>query len=125
MCPINLLLILFFIILIFHIGNKINKNTQFKHQCITLRPSNIHGNGLFSNIDYKPNDYVFNAVNNGCFITPIGSKINHSWNPNTYLKRDLLKYNVYAKKYIPSNTELTIDYRYSPFFIQKPPNHYI
>ena len=124
MCNQKIILYILIIYLIFAISNDIIHSFPVNHKFINIKPSNIEGVGLFTDKNCHKDEFLFSAIN-GVVITPIGSKINHSWNPNTYLKRDLINYNVYVKKNIPKNTELTIDYRNTPFFIAKPNKSYL
>lgn len=84
--------------------------------------SNISGEGIFSKYDRKINDKLFLAISNSFRVTQIGSKINHCWNPNTRLEKisNSGGWWVVANKKIKVGEELTIDYRYTPFFISKP-----
>ena len=112
------LFIIFFIFITFSI---IYYN--HKYNILYLSKSNIHGIGVFTKKDFNINDFIFTGIKHR-EITHFGSKINHSWNPNTYLKKINNNYNIYAKTHIKKNNELTIDYRYTPDFIQKPLHTY-
>lgn len=119
----NLLLLLFIIFILWLLINTC-KIENFEHSFLQFKKSNIHGNGLFSIKPLKKDEFIFTAIENEN-ITSAGRKINHSWDPNSYLKQEKNIYNIYAKQNINANEELTIDYRDTPDFIAKPPPDYI
>lgn len=91
-----------------------------------IKKSKIQGQGVFST-RWLPRSalidvgivYVYGIIPK---VTFFGSKMNHSYDSNV----DLLyspkskTWNVYAKKDIPKNTELLLDYNDTPSFIQGP-----
>lgn len=90
-----------------------------------IRPSDIHGNGLFATINIPVGKKIDVAIYINQWFIPIitdhcGKWINHSSTPNTHLKRDENRLNIYATQSIQAGEELTIDYRKTPWFIQKP-----
>ena len=91
-----------------------------------IQHSDIEGEGVFAKY-FIPKGTVIDVGINfslGIFpnITFFGSKLNHSYNPNSTLVFDPDRniYNVEATKDIPSCREITIDYRDTPFYIKKP-----
>lgn len=96
-----------------------------------LAKSNIHGTGLFSNYFFKKNDIIGIAITFSYAIYPnvtddLGKWINHSYNPNSFIYYDSNKYVYFlvAGKDIYENTEITMDYRNTPWYIQKPGLNY-
>lgn len=86
---------------------------------IIIRPSQIQGVGLFATKVYATNDFIFTAIDENKKITELGSKINHSWNPNTHLLFVNNKWNIYAIDNININEELTTNYNTNkPYFIK-------
>lgn len=86
-----------------------------------VKPSVIHGNGLFADMVLEPQQPIFLAIGLDQIITPIGRHINHSNQGNTYmLFNNVLGWIIYAKHRIPANEEITIDYRCAPEFISTP-----
>jgi SET domain-containing protein len=51
-----------------------------------------------------------------------GAWINHSWTPNTYLKWNTESgvWDVVASQDLIRDSELTLDYRDTPFYVKKP-----
>lgn len=96
-----------------------------------LKQSTIHGIGAFvKNNVIMPGEaidvgitFYFGLLPN---ISYFGSKINHSYSPTAVLRYDSKNnvYNVYAKQLLMPGTEITIDYRDTPFYIMGPESHY-
>ena len=93
-----------------------------------INDSKIHGKGLFINYNFYPNekielgiDFIFNLIPS---ITSKGSMINHSYKPNCRLILSENKYWIVAKHFIPKNTEITINYNDTPWYIQGPGFNY-
>lgn len=84
--------------------------------------SAIHGLGVFANKKIEADIIIDIVINCAKVVTYFGSKINHSWIPNSTLIYDSLtgNYYLYSLKVIDKNEEITCDYRYTPDFIQKP-----
>ncbi len=82
--------------------------------------SKIQGIGLFSDRIYNPNEKIFLGIKNDHTITELGSKINHCNMPNTYLQKDDDGWYLYSAYVINKDEELTVDYNYTPDFIDKP-----
>ena len=61
------------------------------------------------------------------YVTDFGSQINHCWNPNSNVKYEPNdgRYYVRASKYLPADTEITVDYRKMPEFIEGPMEWYV
>ena len=97
-----------------------------------IKKSQIHGKGVFSNCNINKNEIIgegiimkFGLVP---YITPeLGRLLNHSKNSNCKLKYYKNIYYIIAKKDIPTNTEITINYDdYEiPWFIQGSQPHYV
>ncbi len=96
-----------------------------------LAKSNIHGTGVFSIEHIKKNEIIDKGIVFMFIFIPqvtdyFGRWINHSFNPNSYLfycPIDNVHY-VIAKYNIPMNTEITIDYRETPWYINRPGINY-
>jgi len=61
------------------------------------------------------------------FVTEFGSRINHSWNPNSdvaYDENDAVYY-VRANRRLSPKTEITVDYRKTPGFIEGPEEWFV
>lgn len=110
-----LFLILFFILLIV-IRCYYNKTNKFLY----LSESKIHGNGIFTAKNIKKDNFILNAIDEQNRVTNIGTKINHSYNPNAILTYKINKYNLYAIRDINKNEEITANYNDTPDFINKP-----
>ena len=95
-----------------------------------VRKSSISGRGAFTTrsiqsgeaIDVGINYYLFFP-----FVTEFGSWINHSQNPNSSVtfNEDDDVYYIRANKYLPTGTEITIDYRKTPSFIKGPEDWFV
>ena len=98
------------------------------------KDSNIHGTGVFATKHFDkgdtidkatdiPKDKDFAQIKNSLGlgeVTPMGSKINHSWDPNCILARVVtlkgIYHNLIAYKDIEAGDELTVDYsKYAEF----------
>ena len=93
-----------------------------------LSDSKIHGKGLFINKDYNQNekieigiDFIFNFMP---YVTDKGSMINHSYQPNCKLILENDKYWVVANQFITKNTEITLNYNDTPWYIDGPGANY-
>jgi hypothetical protein len=106
-------------ILIVFLYRKYNIREYYNNN-LYLSKSNIEGVGVFCNKDYQINQQIFKAIENDKNITEIGRKINHCNNPNTSLHKYDDGWYIVASKNINKNTELTVDYTYTPDFIRKP-----
>lgn len=95
-----------------------------------LSPSKIQGGGIFSNI-FLPKDKIIDlAITWDLGLLPhitknFGQLINHSWTPNSYLKEIDGKFYVIPKENLPPHTEITLDYRDTPWFVTKPNPNWI
>lgn len=90
-----------------------------------LDKSTIHGKGIFSAKDINKNELIGEGIVFSLYVIPVitnklGKWLNHSTNSNCYLKYHNNVYYVVAKKKIPINTELTLNYdgKDIPWFIQ-------
>ena len=100
-------------------------NTKEKKGSLELRASLIHGTGIFTNETIKEQTKLGTGIYFKLLVFPIvthdlGIWINHQKNSNSYLKFEDSKYEVYSKKLIKKNQEITLNYHDTPWFIQKP-----
>ena len=90
---------------------------------IRVKPSHIDGVGVFSDFDIPKNINIGRAVakNNVSwpYVTQFGSKINHSFTPNTHLVEYHDEYYLVSSQFIPAGTEITANYNATPWFIEK------
>jgi SET domain-containing protein len=94
--------------------------------------SEIHGQGVMANRKMKHGDIIDKATDpsrkeNGLpKVTPMGSKLNHSWDPNCMLNvvvtSRIIFHNLIAYKDIEPGDELTVDYSKYPEFKDPKPN---
>jgi SET domain-containing protein len=116
-----------FIIFIFICLLYISYNNESNHQ-FYIDKSNIHGVGVYTAKKYNKNNYVINIIKKGYIynISTFGQKINHSYDPNCYLYKDINNnYDLYALRYIQPNEEITSDYSKNPWFFKKTEKHFI
>jgi len=92
-----------------------------------IKKSEIHGDGVFLNRKFKKDEPIDIGIKLFLGLIPhvtsnFGSLINHSWKPNTYLKWDDQKSShlVCAKQSLPINTEITLNYEETPWYILGP-----
>jgi SET domain-containing protein len=88
-----------------------------------ISKSHIDGVGLFAAVNVFPGDTLGVAID-GRTITPMGSKINHSWSPNCRIRAVGHQWILYVVRPVPQGTEFTVDYRDTPDFIKKPMVHW-
>jgi len=77
----------------------------YTNRDIVLKESNIEGKGCFTTKKYKPKEKI-GMVLYGNGKTELGRYVNHSSNPNVYLKKGWF----IALKDIPPDTELLVNY---------------
>ena len=92
--------------------------------------SSIAGKGAFSTKTIKKGEKIDIGINYFLlipYVTEFGSWVNHSWTPNTFVSYDQSDgvYYVRAKENIVPGTELTVDYRETPEFIEGPMDWYV
>jgi hypothetical protein len=92
-----------------------------------ISESNIQGKGVFTNRRYQQDEPIDIGIRKALGFFPVvtpyfGSLINHSWKPNTYLDYDTstCNYVVKCRRPLKSNTEITLDYRATPWYIMGP-----
>jgi SET domain-containing protein len=92
-----------------------------------IAKSEIHGEGVLATKSIKKDEVIGLPLYMVAWIFPVitkelGKKINHSYKPNAYLKKDPseLKWYLIAHKNIAINEEITINYNNTPWFIDKP-----
>lgn len=96
-----------------------------------LAKSNIHGTGLHTNCSIKKHHIIGVAISFKLLFYPhitedLGRWINHSYKPNSFIFYYPVE-NIYfliAYEDLPENTEITMDYRDTPWYIKKPEFHY-
>nr|QBK85504.1 MAG: SET domain protein [Marseillevirus LCMAC101] len=91
--------------------------------------SSIAGRGAFTSRPIQKGEIIDIGINYLLFVpyvTEFGSWINHEWDPNSVVKYDLNDdvYYVRALKYLPANTEITVDYKETPNYISGPEDWY-
>lgn len=92
-----------------------------------LDKSKIHGIGVYSNKKFKKGDIIGIGIIFKLYFIPIitddfGIWLNHSYDPNSYLYYCPVEniYYIIAKVNIPNDTEITMNYRDTPWYIKKP-----
>jgi len=76
-----------------------------------IRPSSIHGNGVFAKKDFKKGEFINTHFEPGEKITGFGANLNHCPNPNARsIKQGDGGYKTYAEKNIAQDDEVTLDY---------------
>lgn len=76
-----------------------------------IRPSPIHGNGIFANRDFKKGEFINTHFEPGEEITDFGAHLNHCSSPTARSYRlDDGSYKTYAEKDIKKGDEVTLDY---------------
>jgi hypothetical protein len=83
-----------------------------KDYFVVIRPSKIHGSGLFTQVDI-PAGKTICPGRVGNFRTPAGRYINHSATPNTYMKIFANSIDVVAAENILKGSELTSNYAHT------------
>jgi SET domain-containing protein len=91
--------------------------------------SKIHGTGVFVKRNIRKNEpigvgieFILNCIPN--VTEHFGVWINHSYTPNTRLKYFNDEWWIFSNKNIRPGTELTVDYRKTPWYIEGPMPHY-
>jgi len=85
-------------------GNPLSNNFE-------VRPSPIHGNGVFSQNRVKKGDFINTHMTPGTTITKFGKYLNHSDDPNAQsIKNSDGSYMSHAQKDIKPGDEITLDY---------------
>lgn len=92
-----------------------------------LKKSKIHGLGMYANKFIHKDDVIGIGIVFKMYVIPIvtedfGKWINHSNDANSHLYYHSTEnmYFVVASKDIPENTEITLDYNDTPWYIMKP-----
>jgi hypothetical protein len=92
--------------------------------------SAIAGRGAFTSRSIQKGEAIDIGINYFLFVpfvTEFGSWINHSQNHNSnvmYDENDDVYY-VRANRYLPPKTEITVDYRKTPSFIEGPEEWFV
>jgi hypothetical protein len=89
-----------------------------------LANSSIQGVGIFMNMNIPANYFIDVSIKDEFYITPFGSKLNHSWNANCVQIKIQDKYYIVSKRPIQKGEEITIDYRNTPSWIKKPDSNW-
>ena len=96
----------------------------------TVSESSIHGEGIHATRYINPGEMIGVAIRTSLGVVPMvtyfGSKINHSYNPNSVLRYDYQTgtHNIYSTQAIYPGMEITADYRFTPAYIMGPEPHY-
>jgi hypothetical protein len=96
----------------------------------SISPSNIHGEGVFTNKFFYPGEKIDQGITFlfGFYpmVTRFGSKLNHSYEPNAVLRYNAKdhSHDVHARHALAPWTEVTLDYRDTPFYIKGPDRHF-
>lgn len=89
-----------------------------------IAPSPIQGVGVFASRDFQAGEFIEVGIDAvlGRITKGFGNLINHSWTPNAQViwNPTTWTYDCVAKTTIPAQTEITIDYHETPWFIKKP-----
>lgn len=76
-----------------------------------IRPSPIHGNGVFAKKNLKKGEFINTHFEPGEKITDFGANLNHCSSPNARsTKQDDGGYKTHAQKNIAKDDEVTLDY---------------
>jgi len=94
--------------------------------------SQIHGEGMFSSRKIPANTKIDTGIEYYFGFFPVitrgfGSMINHSYEANSkliYNKKENV-WDVFSNMDIPESTEITLNYRDTPWFIEGPKNWYV
>jgi SET domain-containing protein len=85
-------------------------------ESVTIKPSKIHGLGLFAKKDIPKGvelgitHFEYKGTHDGLIRTPLGGFINHSYSPNTNILDDRKERVLITIKDIKAGDEMTIDY---------------
>jgi hypothetical protein len=96
---------------------------------LEIKPSKIHGRGLFTKINRERDDIIGLAVKRGptlatTDITNLGKWVNHSeLSPNVSLEICTTGWVLVAIKSIEAGEELVANYRDAPLFIKRPEDY--
>jgi hypothetical protein len=92
-----------------------------------ISDSKIQGKGVFTNRSYDKDESIDVGIRFFLGVVPyvtssFGSMINHDWSPNTYLEYDKKAHNyvIKCKKALGSDTEITLNYENTPWYIMGP-----
>lgn len=91
-------------------------------ESVTIKSSDIEGLGLFATKHIPAGSKI--AISHyfteefGILRSPVGSMLNHSAAPNTFVIREDNVLNLFAADDIAPKEELTLDYRTSPCCIE-------
>jgi alanine dehydrogenase len=81
--------------------------------------SRIHGVGIYTTKLVNKNQVIDIAIDKNNKITLFGSKLNHSFKPNSMLMEKNKVFYVVANQIIKPYTEITVNYNNTPPFIAK------
>ena len=85
-------------------------------KCITIKPSELHGLGLFATEDIAKDVKLgishveYDGVKDGSVRTPLGAFVNHSYTPNADLLDSRKEWVLVTTKAIEKGDEITVDY---------------
>jgi hypothetical protein len=94
--------------------------------------SKIHGNGVIVSRDVGSGQWIGIAARYIFGLIPditddFGSMINHSYTPTSEIRYDHHRdvWALFSLWKLPQNTEVTVDYRKTPWFIAGPEDDYV
>lgn len=89
-----------------------------------ITSSPIQGVGVFAARDFDPGEFIEVGIDGvmGRITQGFGNLINHSWAPNSKIVWNSTRwtYDCIANTRISRDTEITINYRNTPWFIKGP-----
>ena len=97
---------------------------------IYISKSNIDGKGVFAGKDINANENVGTAIEVSSFrdnmeypgdfsVTNIGDRVNHKDSPNAKLIKSGYIYQLVSNRKINKDSEITIDYKKNPIFVER------
>jgi SET domain-containing protein len=89
-----------------------------------IKPSKIHGVGLFATKPYQQGERISMFIDKG-IITENGKLVNHSYDDNFYLDGEDGTYYGVASKNINIGEELISNYDKAPYFIENALDDYV
>ena len=112
---------------------KFPKNTGFKLEGFPfpgdkydVKESNINGEGSFAKKNIKSGELIGTAIYHAGkdpaiegSMTALGNKTNHQFNNNSVLRKDGEDYSLYASRDITKNSEITVNYKDTPPWVDK------
>ena len=95
----------------------------------SIQPSAIHGVGVVATVPIAANENIGVAVTMDAYSVGItddlGRYINHSYKPNGRLLMSGGNLNLVTTQPIAANEEVTVDYNYLPWFLERAKAGYV